>query len=195
MSDGYPSPTRYPVFHWIPYPSQFSFENPHVPGNPKYRVLPDISGQPKVSGTTQYFWYSQTLMFPNSTFFFCKVCLKIWNLKALIKFSASSNLVGKYPSLKRIPRNTWLYNSTGLSDPARPDPLPSIFFNIRPDLILEISSPWALVVSPFCQASNGKCDISLRSALLCLQRLNWNLRPNHGKQPLRTFPTSNWNRH
>ena len=83
--------------------------------------------------------------------------------------------------------------------PIRPDPTwpPTqyFFFNIRPDLILKIPSPWALVVRPFCQASNGKCDISLRSALLCLQRLNWNLRPNHGKQPFRTFPTSNWNRH
>ena len=80
--------------------------------------------------------------------------------------------------------------------PIRPDPTwpPTqyFFFNIRPDLILKIPSPWALVVRPFCQASNGKCDISLRSALLCLQRLNWNLRPNHGKQPFRTFPTSNW---
>ena len=57
---GYPNPTRYPVFHSIPDPTRFSFENHRVAGNPKYRVLPDISGKPEVSGITQYFGYSQT---------------------------------------------------------------------------------------------------------------------------------------
>ena len=57
---GYPNPTRYPVFHSIPDPTRFSFENHRVAGNPKYRVLPDISGKPEVSGITRYFGYSQT---------------------------------------------------------------------------------------------------------------------------------------
>ena len=46
---GYPNPTRYPVFLLIPDPTRFSFENHRVAGNPKYRVLPDISGKPEVS--------------------------------------------------------------------------------------------------------------------------------------------------
>ncbi len=64
-----PNPTCYPVFCPIPNPTRFSFENHRVAGNPKYRVLPDISGKPEVSGITQYFGYSQTPMFPNTTIF------------------------------------------------------------------------------------------------------------------------------
>ena len=52
-----PDPTRYPVFLSIPDPTRFSFRNHRVTGNPKHRVLPDISGKPEVSGTTQYFGY------------------------------------------------------------------------------------------------------------------------------------------
>ena len=54
------NPTRYPVFHPIPDLTRFSFENHRVAGNPKYRVLPDISGKPEVSGITQYFGYCHT---------------------------------------------------------------------------------------------------------------------------------------
>ena len=53
----YPNPTSYPVFLSIPDPTRFSFGNHRVAGNPKHRVLPDISGKPEVSGTTQYFGY------------------------------------------------------------------------------------------------------------------------------------------
>ena len=60
VPNGYPNPTRYPVFFSIPDPTRFSFENHRVAGNPKYRVLPDISGKPEVSGITRYFGYSQT---------------------------------------------------------------------------------------------------------------------------------------
>ena len=52
-----PNPTRYPVFLSIPDPTRFSFRNHRVAGNPKHRVLPDISGKPEVSGTTRYFGY------------------------------------------------------------------------------------------------------------------------------------------
>ena len=54
VSSGYPNPTRYPVFHLILDPTRFSFENHRVAGNPKYRVLPEISGKPGVSGITRY---------------------------------------------------------------------------------------------------------------------------------------------
>ena len=47
MPNGYPNPTRYPVFSSIPDPTRFNFENHRVAGNPKYRVLPDISGKPE----------------------------------------------------------------------------------------------------------------------------------------------------
>ena len=57
VPSGYPNPTRYPVFLSIPDPTQFSFRNHRVAGNPKHRVLPDISGKPEVSGTTRYSGY------------------------------------------------------------------------------------------------------------------------------------------
>ena len=44
VPSGYPNPTRYPVFCSIPDPTRFSFRNRRVAGNPKHRVLPDISG-------------------------------------------------------------------------------------------------------------------------------------------------------
>ena len=57
VPSGYPNPTWYSVFHSIPDPTRFSFENHRVAGNPKHRVLPDISGKPEVSGSTRYFGY------------------------------------------------------------------------------------------------------------------------------------------
>ena len=57
VPSGYPNPTRYLVFLSIPDPTRFTFENPGVAGNPKHRVLPDISGKPDLSGTTRYFGY------------------------------------------------------------------------------------------------------------------------------------------
>ena len=57
VPSGYPNPTRYPVFLSIPDPTRFSFRYHRVAGNPKHRVLPDISGKPEVSGTTRYFGY------------------------------------------------------------------------------------------------------------------------------------------
>ena len=57
VPSGYPNPTRYPVFLSIPDPTRFNFRNDRVAGNPKHRVLPDISGKPEVSGTARYFGY------------------------------------------------------------------------------------------------------------------------------------------
>ena len=50
VPNGYPNPTRYPVFSSIPDPTRFNFENHRVAGNPKYRVLPDISGNTRSFG-------------------------------------------------------------------------------------------------------------------------------------------------
>ena len=57
VPSGYPHPTRYPVFLSIPDPTRFSFGNHRVAGNPKLRVLPDISGKPEILGTTRNFGY------------------------------------------------------------------------------------------------------------------------------------------
>ena len=46
--------TRPDTRYFICYPTRFSFENHRVAGNPKYRVLPEISGKPGVSGITRY---------------------------------------------------------------------------------------------------------------------------------------------
>ena len=50
VPNGYPNPTRYPVFSSIPDPTRFNFENHRVAGNPKYRVLPEISGNTRSFG-------------------------------------------------------------------------------------------------------------------------------------------------
>ena len=50
VPNGYPNPTRYPVFSSIPDPTRFNFENDRVAGNPKYRVLPEISGNTRSFG-------------------------------------------------------------------------------------------------------------------------------------------------
>ena len=57
VPSGYPYPTRYTVCLSISEPTRLSFGNHRVAGNPKHWVLPNISGKPKLSGTTQYFGY------------------------------------------------------------------------------------------------------------------------------------------
>ena len=42
--------TRPATRYFIQYPTRFSFENHRVARYPKYRVLPDISGKPEVTG-------------------------------------------------------------------------------------------------------------------------------------------------
>ena len=49
--------TRPATWYLFWYPTRFSFRNHWVAGNPKHRVLPDISGIPEVSGTTRYSGY------------------------------------------------------------------------------------------------------------------------------------------
>ena len=55
-----PKPDLLPSIFFIPDLIRFSFENHQVAGNPKYQVLHDISGKPKVWGITRYFGYCQT---------------------------------------------------------------------------------------------------------------------------------------
>ena len=40
----------------MPNLTQFSFDNHRVVGDPKYRVLPVMSGKPKVSGIPRHDW-------------------------------------------------------------------------------------------------------------------------------------------
>ena len=58
VPNGYPNPTRYPVSSSIPDPTRFNFENHGVAGNPKYRVLPEISGNTRSFGYYPKFWVS-----------------------------------------------------------------------------------------------------------------------------------------
>ena len=51
------TPTRPATRYFFRYPTRSSFGNYRVAGNPKRRVLLDISGKPEVSGTTRYFGY------------------------------------------------------------------------------------------------------------------------------------------
>ena len=44
--------TRPATRYFFRYPTRFSFGNHRVAGNPKHRVLPNISGKPEDSGTT-----------------------------------------------------------------------------------------------------------------------------------------------
>ena len=60
VPNGYPNPTRYPVFSSIPDPTRFNFENHRVAGNPKYRVLPEISGN-----TRSFGYYSKFRVLPD----------------------------------------------------------------------------------------------------------------------------------
>ena len=107
------------------YPTQFSFENNQVAGNPKYRVLPDVLGKPKISGIT---WYSLKwlgISGKNSIF---------GSLPPKIEVSYTQ----KYPKVKKMPENTWSYSSTLLPDP---NPTRHLIFFPIPDLILKKNHP------------------------------------------------------
>ena len=97
MTSGYPNPTRYPIFLSIPDPTRFSFRNHRVAGNPKHRVLPDISGKPGVSDTTRYSGYPKYPKIPD--------------------IPGNTRNTRKYPKEKKIPGNTRSYFSTLLPDP------------------------------------------------------------------------------
>ena len=48
--------TRPATRYFLRYPTRFNFENHRVAGNPKYRVLPDISGNTRSFGYYPKFW-------------------------------------------------------------------------------------------------------------------------------------------
>ena len=50
--------TRPATWYFFRYLTRFSFGNHRVAGNPEHRVLPDISGKPKVSGYYPILWLS-----------------------------------------------------------------------------------------------------------------------------------------
>ena len=111
VPSGYPNPTRYPVFLSIPDPTRFSFENHRV--NPEFRVLPDISVKPEVSGITQHTRNTQ-------------------------KIPKNTRKYPKYPKYLKIPetkRDTRKYPFAYFDTPTRPepDPIPGILSNTRPD--------------------------------------------------------------
>merc|ERR1712105_321303 len=118
---GYPNPTRYPVFHSIPDPTRFSFENHRVTGNPKYRVLPDILGKPGVSGITRYLY---TRIYPTYP-----------------EIPENTRHTRKYPRVKKIPGNTRSYISTLLPAPTRPATRYFVQYPRRPDPILKKPYP------------------------------------------------------
>ena len=147
MPNGYPNPTRYPVFSSIPDPTRINFENHRVAGNPKYQVLPEISGN------TRSFGY-----YPK-----CRVLPDISGCKLFVNYPEYPELPGNtrntrnYPRVKKIPENTRSYFSTLLPDP-NPTRYP-VFFPIpdptRPDI--EKPYPLGTAVSVPC---NLQCSVS-----------------------------------
>ena len=104
VPNGYPNPTRYPVFSSIPDPTRFNFENHRVAGNPKYRVLPEISGN-----TRSFGYYPKFRVLPD-----------ISGCKLFVNYPEYPELPGNtrnYPRVKEIPENTRSYISTLLPDP------------------------------------------------------------------------------
>ena len=113
MPSGYPNPTRYPVFHSIPDPTRFSFENHWVAGNPKYWVLPDISGKPGVSGITRYLY---TLIYPTYP-----------------EIPGNTRKYPTYPEIPKSKKDTRKYPIVYLDTPTRPDPTRYPVFRPIPD--------------------------------------------------------------
>ena len=165
MPSRYPNPTRYPVFLSIPDPTRFSFGNHRIAGNPKHRVLPNISGKPEVSGITRCFGYSQTwLDLPDSDLDLQIICellqcskktlmfrspppKKRENIRYTQKYPEIPGNTQEYPEIPDSKKDTRKYPIIYFNTPTRPepDPLPGIFSNTRPDPILKNPTRWALV--------------------------------------------------
>ena len=127
VPNGYPNPTRYPVFSSIPDPTRFNFENLRVAGNPKYRVLPEISGNTRSFGYYPIF----------------RVANYLW-------ITQNTRNYPEYPELPKSKKDTRKYPILFFNTPTRPepDPLPSIFSYTRPDPILKNPTRWALPSVP-----------------------------------------------
>ena len=107
VPNGYPNPTRYPVFSSIPDPTRFNFENLRVAGNPKYWVLPEISGNTRSFGYYPKFW-----VLPDVSG--CKLFV---NYPEYPELPGNTRNTRNYPRVKKIPENTRSYFSTLLPDP------------------------------------------------------------------------------
>ena len=107
VPNGYPNPTRYPVFSSIPDPTRFNFENLRVAGNPKYRVLPEVSGN-----TRSFGYYPKFRVLPDVSG--CKLFV---NYPEYPELPGNTRNTRNYPRVKKIPENTRLYFSTLLPDP------------------------------------------------------------------------------
>ena len=107
VPNGYPNPTRYPVFSSIPDPTRFNFENLRVAGNPKYRVLPEISGN-----TRSFGYYPKFRVLPDVSG--CKLFV---NYPEYPELPGNTRNTRNYPRVKKIPENTRSYFSTLLPDP------------------------------------------------------------------------------
>ena len=129
MPNGYPNPTRYPVFSSIPDPTRFNFENLRVAGNPKYRVLPEILGN-----TRSFGYYPKFRVLPDVS-----GCKSFVNYPEL---PGNTRNTRNYPRVKKIPENTRSYFSTLLPDP-NPTRYP-VFFPIPDPTRPDIEKPYPL---------------------------------------------------
>ena len=132
MPNGYPNPTRYPVFSSIPDPTRFNFENHRVAGNPKYRVLPEISGN-----TRSFGYYPKFRVLPDVSG--CKLFV---NYPEYPELPGNTRNTRNYPRVKKIPENTRSYFSTLLPDP-NPTRYP-VFFPIPDPTRPDIEKPYPL---------------------------------------------------
>ena len=132
VPNGYPNPTRYPVFSSIPDPTRFNFENLRVAGNPKYRVLPEISGNTRSFGYYPKFWVLPDI----------SGCKLFVNYPEYPELPGNTRNTRNYPRVKKIPENTRLYFSTLLPDP-NPTRYP-VFFPIPDPTRPDIEKPYPL---------------------------------------------------
>ena len=101
------SAQRVPKPDPLPDPTQFSFENHRIAGNPKYRVLPEISGN-----TRSFGYYPKFRVLPDVSG--CKLFV---NYPEYPELPGNTRNTRNYPRVKKIPENTRLYFSTLLPDP------------------------------------------------------------------------------
>ena len=132
VPNGYPNPTRYPVFSSIPDPTRFNFENLRVAGNPKYRVLPEVSGN-----TRSFGYYPEFRVLPDVSG--CKLFV---NYPEYPELPGNTRNTRNYPRVKKIPENTRSYFSTLLPDP-NPTRYP-VFFPIPDPTRPDIEKPYPL---------------------------------------------------
>ena len=138
MPNGYPNPTRYPVFSSIPDPTRFNFENLRVAGNPKYRVLPEILGN-----TLSFGYYPKFRVLPEVS-----GITRCFGLQIICELPGIPGITRKYPEYPELPeskKDTRKYPivfSTLLPDP-NPTRYP-VFFPIPDPTRPDIEKPYPL---------------------------------------------------